>query len=40
MNDIEKLDTQFSLQNFDYVMNDVGNQEIKNIYEKLGPFNF
>lgn len=40
MEDIEKLDTKFSLQNFNYVLTKLDNDEIKNIYEKLGPFNF
>lgn len=40
MQDIEKLDTKFSLQNFQYVMSQMNNDDIKNVYQKLGPFNF
>lgn len=40
MEDFDQLDTNFCLQNFNYIFTKLGNEEIKSVYEKLGPFNF
>ena len=35
---IEKINHSFALENYDYIMKNVNDQVIKDIYLKLGPF--
>lgn len=37
---IEEIDNRFSLENYDYVQNELGNMRIAEIYNQLGPFNY
>ena len=33
-------DNQFSLKNFDYITQELGNQKLADIYQLLGPFDY
>lgn len=37
---IVETDSRFSLENFSYVQEELGNQKIADIYNLLGPFNY